>query len=160
MNKILVIEDNKLIRETVLELLVSRGYEAVGAENGKVGIQLAIAQIPDLILSDVMMPYLNGFEVFAALRSHPATGNIPFIFMTASEMEQALEIPADGYLKKPCSITEILGAIANQLEKPKVTNPKHQKVQDNSGKENLSLRARNQKSRFEMPSLCSQSLAQ
>ncbi|MEG4037463.1 response regulator [Microcoleus sp. S36b_A4] len=153
MKKILVIEDDNLIRETVLELLESRGFEAVGAENGQVGIQLA-AQIPDLILSDVIMPELDGFEVFAAVRSHPATASIPFIFMTASEMEKALELKADGYLKKPCSVAAMLGAIATQLEKPTVTNPPHQKVQDNSAPSNLSLRARNQKSRFEIVSVC------
>ncbi|MCY7385485.1 MAG: response regulator [Microcoleus sp. CAN_BIN18] len=120
MPKILVIEDNNLIRETVLELLESRGFEAVGAENGQVGIELAIAQIPDLILSDVMMPELNGFEVFAILRSYPATASIPFIFMTASEMEKAIELKADGYLKKPCSATEMFRAIATQLENRKL----------------------------------------
>ena len=154
MKKILVIEDNNLIRETVLELLESRGFEAVGAENGQVGIQLAIAQIPDLILSDVMMPQVNGFEVFAAVRSHPATASIPFIFMTGSEMEKVLELKADGYLQKPCSVKEMLRAIATQLEKPAFTNPQHQKVQDNSAPSNLSLRARNQKSRFEIASVC------
>ncbi|MCC3418736.1 MAG: response regulator [Microcoleus sp. PH2017_07_MST_O_A] len=156
MPKILVIEDNNLIRETVLEILNLGDFEAVGAENGKLGVELAIAQIPDLILSDVMMPELNGFEVFAILRSHPVTASIPFIFLTASEMEKALELKADGYLKKPCSMTEILGAIATQLEKPTVTNPKYQKIQDNSARSNLSSRARNQKSRFEIASLCSQ----
>ena len=156
MPKILVIEDNNLIRESVLEILNLRGFEAVGAENGKLGVELAIAQIPDLILSDVMMPELNGFEVFAILRSHPATASIPFIFLTASEMEKALELKADGYLKKPCSITEILGAIATQLEKPTVTNPQHQKVQNNSAPSNLRLRARVQKSRFEIALRCSQ----
>lgn len=153
MKKILVIEDDNLIRETVLELLESHGFEAVGAENGKVGIQLA-AQIPDLILSDVMMPELDGFEVLAAVRSHPATASIPFIFMTASEMEKAVELKADGYLKKPCSVAEMLGAIATQLEKPTVANPKYQTVQDNCAPLNLSLRARNQKSRFEIVSVC------
>jgi CheY-like chemotaxis protein len=156
MKKILVIEDNNLIRETVLEILEWHGFESVGAENGQVGIKIAIAQIPDLILSDVMMPELNGFEVFAILRSHPATASIPFVFMTASEMEKALELKADGYLKKPCSITEMLRAIATQLEKPTVTNPKHQKVQDNSAPSNLRKRAKNQKTRFEIVSLCSQ----
>ncbi|MEG3936629.1 MULTISPECIES: response regulator [unclassified Microcoleus] len=156
MPKILVIEDNNFIRATVIELLQLHGFEAIGAENGQVGIQLAIAQIPDLILSDVMMPELNGLEVFAILRSHPATASIPFIFMTGSEIEKAIELKADGYLKKPCSATEMFRAIATQLEKPKITNPKHQKVQDNSGKENLSLGTRNQKYRLEMASLCSQ----
>ena len=154
MTKILVIEDDNLIRETVLELLESRGFEAVGAENGQVGIQLAVAQIPDLILSDVMMPERNGFEVFATLRSHPATASIPFIFMTASEMEKAIELKADGYLKKPCSVAEILRAIATQLQKPTLTNSKYQKVQDNSAPSNLRLRTRNQKSRFEVASVC------
>ncbi|MEO9126390.1 MAG: response regulator [Microcoleus sp.] len=156
MPKILVIEDNNFIRATVIELLQLHGFEAIGAENGQVGIQLATAQIPDLILSDVMMPELNGLEVFAILRSYQATASIPFIFMTGSEMEKAQELKADGYLKKPCSATEMFRAIATQLEKPTFTHPKHQKIQDNSGKENLSLRARNQKPRFEIASLCSQ----
>jgi CheY-like chemotaxis protein len=121
MTKILVIEDDKLIRETVLEILEWHGFEAVGAQNGQIGLKIAIAQMPDLILSDVMMPKFNGFEVFATLRSHPATANIPFIFMTGTEMEKVLELGADGYLNKPCSATQILAAIANQLEKPTVT---------------------------------------
>jgi CheY-like chemotaxis protein len=79
MTKVLVIEDDNLIRETLLQILESRNFEAVGAANGQVGVQIASAQIPDLILSDVMMPELNGFEVFAAVRSHPATASIPFI---------------------------------------------------------------------------------
>ena len=58
-----------------------------------------------------MMPEVDGFEVFAAVRSHPATASIPFIFMTGSEMEKALELKADGYLNKPCSAAEMLGAI-------------------------------------------------
>jgi DNA-binding response OmpR family regulator len=120
MKKVLVIEDDDLIRETVLEILEWHGFEAVGAHNGQVGIKMAIAQIPDLILSDVVMPKFNGFEVFAVLRSHSTTASIPFIFMTSSEMQKALELKADGYLNKPCSVTEMLGAIANQLQKPKI----------------------------------------
>ncbi|MEG4287990.1 response regulator [Microcoleus sp. C2C3] len=156
MTKILVIEDNNLMREIVVEILESRGFEAVGAENGQVGIQLAIAQIPDLILSDVRMPELNGLQVFAVLRSHPATASIPFIFMTASDMEKALALKADGYLHKPCTVAEMLGAIATQVEKPTVSNPQHQKVQDNSAPSNLGLRAKNRKTRFEIAPVCSQ----
>jgi CheY-like chemotaxis protein len=156
MTKILVIEDNNLMREIVLDILESRGFEAVGAENGQVGVQLAIAQIPDLILSDVRMPELNGLQVFAVLRSHPATASIPFIFMTASDMEKALQLKADGYLHKPCTVAEMLGAIATQVEKPTVSNPQHQKVQDNSAPSNLGLRAKNRKYRFEIAPVCSQ----
>lgn len=120
MTKILVIEDDSLIRETLLQILESRNFEAVGAPNGKVGVQIASDQIPDLILSDVIMPELNGFEVFAAVRSNSATANIPFIFMTGTDMEKVVKLGADGYLKKPYSTTQILAAIANQLEKPRV----------------------------------------
>ncbi|NJM61100.1 MAG: response regulator [Oscillatoriales cyanobacterium RU_3_3] len=154
MKKILVIEDDNFIRETVLEVLESQGFEAVGAPNGQVGIQLASTQIPDVILSDVMMPKLNGFEVFAAVRSHPATAGIPFIFMTGTEMEQALELPADGYLNKPCSAKEMLGAIALQLEKSAVGDCKSPKIQANSAKQNQNLRPRDRTPRFEIPSLC------
>lgn len=154
MKKILVIEDEKSIRETVLEILEARGFDAIGAHNGRAGIELAVAQIPDVILSDVMMPELNGFAVFAAVRSHPATACIPFIFMTASEMEQALELKADGYLHKPCSVKEMLGAIALQLEKSAVGDCKSPKIQANSAKQNQSLHARDRTPCFEIPSLC------
>jgi len=157
MKKILVIEDDNFIRETAVEILESRGFKAVGAPNGQVGLQLAAAQIPDLILSDVMMPELDGFEVFAAVRSNPATASIPFIFMTGSEMEKALELKADGYLNKPCSANEMLGAIAAQLEKSSAaTNQKSPKIQANPAKPNPSSRPSHQKSRFEIASLCSQ----
>ncbi|MGL5062127.1 MAG: response regulator transcription factor [Microcoleus sp.] len=155
MKKILVIEDDNFIRETVLEVLESQGFEAVGAPNGQVGIQLASTQIPDVILSDVMMPKLNGFEVFAAVRSHPATAGIPFIFMTGSEMEKVLELPADGYLNKPCSAKEMLGAIALQLEKSAATNQKSPQIPENSATKNQNSRARRQTGRFEMTSFCS-----
>lgn len=128
MTKILVIEDDNLIRETLLQILKSRNFEAVGAANGEVGVRIASTQIPDLILSDVIMPELNGFEVFAALRSNSATAKIPFIFMTGTEMEKVVKIGADGYLKKPYNTTQILAAIATQLEKATVINPKYQKV--------------------------------
>ena len=157
MTKILVIEDDNLIRETLLEILESRNFEAVGAPNGQVGVQIASAQIPDLILSDVMMPLLNGFEVFTALRSNSATASIPFIFMTGTEMEKVLKLGADGYLNKPCSATQLLAAIATQLEKPTVTKPKYQKIPTNSVKPNPSWHVKNQQSRWEIPSLCSQS---
>ncbi|MCU0547398.1 MAG: response regulator [Oscillatoriaceae cyanobacterium Prado104] len=154
MKKILVIEDDNSIRETLLEILEARGFEAVGARNGQLGIQLAVAQVPDVILSDVMMPELNGFEVFAAVRSHPTTARIPFIFMTGSEMEQALELKADGYLPKPCSVKEMVGAIALLLEKSAATNGKSAKIQANSAKQPQNLRELHQTARFELPSLC------
>lgn len=82
--KILVIEDEFFIRENLLELLEIEGFDAVGAENGLVGVRLAKEYQPDLILCDVMMPELDGFGVLKALREDSATATIPFLFLSAS----------------------------------------------------------------------------
>ncbi|MBD2537698.1 response regulator, partial [Coleofasciculus sp. FACHB-SPT36] len=78
MAKILVIEDEISIRENILELLEAEGFDAIAAENGQIGLQLAQAEIPDLILSDALMPELDGYGVLKALRSNPVTATIPF----------------------------------------------------------------------------------
>jgi CheY-like chemotaxis protein len=82
MKKILVIEDEVFIRENLIELLEIEGYEAIGAENGAVGVKLAKEYQPDLILCDVMMPELDGSGVLDALRQDPLTAAIPFRFIT------------------------------------------------------------------------------
>lgn len=121
MNKILVIEDEFLIRENLLERLGAEGFDTVGAENGLDGVKLAIADRPDLIICDVMMPELDGYEVLKTLRQNPNTAAIPFIFLTAkadkSALRQGMELGADDYLTKPFTKTELLGAIATRLEK-------------------------------------------
>ncbi|HEY9900859.1 MAG TPA: response regulator [Candidatus Sericytochromatia bacterium] len=82
MKKILVIEDEVFIRENLIELLEIEGYEAIGAENGAVGVKLAKEYQPNLILCDVMMPELDGYGVLDALRQDPLTAAIPFRFIT------------------------------------------------------------------------------
>ncbi|HCF26619.1 MAG TPA: GGDEF domain-containing response regulator, partial [Cyanobacteria bacterium UBA11049] len=92
--------------------------------NGRVGIQLAQEQLPDLILCDVMMPELDGYGVLNALRQNPATAAIPFIFTTAkaskTDLRQGMELGADDYLTKPFTADELLGAIATRLKKQAV----------------------------------------
>ena len=83
MKKILIIEDNLEVRENLEEILDLYGYESVTAENGKIGVQRALENPPDLILCDVMMPELDGFGVLNILNRKPATADIPFIFLTA-----------------------------------------------------------------------------
>ena len=98
MKKILVIEDEPQMRKNVITILVMEGFEALAAENGKIGLERARAAKPDLILCDVMMPELDGHGVLEALRTEKETQAIPFLFLTAkgdrdmaSEVDYAIE---------------------------------------------------------------------
>ena len=83
MKTILVIEDEQDIRSDILKMLSYEGFEAIGAENGKQGVLLAKERLPDLIICDIMMPGLNGYQVLSLIRGHQSTARIPFIFLTA-----------------------------------------------------------------------------
>ena len=134
MTKILVIEDEESIRENILELLEAENFQGIGATNGKIGIKMAIDQIPDLILCDMMMPEVDGHGVLKALRSEPLTATIPFIFLTAkadkSDIRTGMELGADDYITKPCTPQELLKAIAIRLERHKTISRQSQKTLD------------------------------
>jgi signal transduction histidine kinase len=134
MAKILVIEDEQAVRENLLELLEAEDFEAIGAGNGKAGVELAKTQLPDLIICDVMMPELDGFGVLTALRSSPDTQTIPFIFLTAKadkmDLRQGMSLGADDYLTKPFTRSELLGAISVRFEKKAVFEKQSEKKLD------------------------------
>lgn len=121
MTKILVIEDEKLVRENIIDLLAAEDFDTIAAANGRVGLDLAVSQIPDLILCDLMMPEVDGYGVLTTLREEPATATIPFIFLTAksarSDFRQGMDLGADDYLTKPFTRTELLNAITSRLAK-------------------------------------------
>lgn len=121
MKKILVIDDDRSVRELLMGLLQEQGFHTAGAENGRVGVELARAYLPDLILCDVVMPQLDGHGVLTELRQHSETATIPFIFLTAridhTDIRQGMELGADDYLTKPCTATELLKAICSRFEK-------------------------------------------
>ncbi|WP_009630967.1 response regulator transcription factor [Synechocystis sp. PCC 7509] len=125
MTKILVIEDEQLVRENILDLLEAEGFDGVGAENGHVGVTWAWDCKPDLIICDVMMPELDGYDVLKLLRKEPVTATIPFIFLTAKadkdDFRQGMQLGADDYLTKPFTSAELLGAIAARLERKAAT---------------------------------------
>lgn len=102
---ILVIEDESTIRNDMAEILLFEGFDVLTAENGTEGIQLAIEKLPDLIVSDVMMPEMDGYEVLTALRENPLTRLIPVIFVTAmaekEDIRTGMNRGADDYLVKP-----------------------------------------------------------
>lgn len=121
MTKILVIEDETAIRENIVDVLDNEGFEVAEASNGAVGLQLAKTLQPDLILCDVMMPELNGYDLVKALRQAPETATIPLIFLTAkttkADFRQGMVQGANDYLTKPFTIAELLEAIDSQLAK-------------------------------------------
>lgn len=125
--KILIIEDNSDIRENVAELLTLSGYEAVEAGDGREGAKLALQELPDLILCDIMMPAIDGYGVLHILSKHRETYNIPFIFLTAkaekSDLRKGMTLGADDYITKPFDETDLLTAIENRLKKFSESHP-------------------------------------
>lgn len=119
MKKILLIEDNLAIRENTTELLEISGYEVIPAVDGRQGLELMRSTMPDLVLCDIMMPELDGYQVIQEMRQDPGTKHIPFVFATASaeksEMRRGLEMGADGYLRKPFDEVELLSTIKECL---------------------------------------------
>ena len=121
MSKILVIEDNNEIRENIIEILELADYEVTVAKNGKQGVELAILNLPDIILCDIMMPDLDGYGVLYLLNKNFETTNIPFIFITSKsermDLRKGMEMGADDYLTKPFGRLELLNAIEIRLKK-------------------------------------------
>ena len=121
MKKIAVIEDDVIVRETIIERLTEAGYFVVSAENGMDGIELIREQLPDLVLCDVMMPNLGGFGVLEYVRKDPATELVPFVFLSAlsdkSDLRKGMLSGADDYLTKPFSREELLNAVEVRLQK-------------------------------------------
>ncbi|MEO8582705.1 MAG: response regulator [Flavitalea sp.] len=125
MHSVLVIEDNIEIRENTLEILELAGYKTLSAENGKLGVEAAIREIPDIIICDIMMPLLDGYGVLHLLNRNEATRKIPFIFLTAkterSDLRKGMEMGAEDYITKPFEEIELLHAIQVRLHKKALT---------------------------------------
>lgn len=124
MTKILVIDDQDNLRDEVVDWFIFEGYEAFGAGSGKAGIELALKKLPDLILCDIMMPGMDGFEVFEWLRKNPDTQAIPFIFLTAlserRNIRSGMNVGADDYITKPFTREDLLNGVRSRLAKSKI----------------------------------------
>lgn len=118
---ILVIEDETSIRRLIKEILCLENYQVIEAENGKKGLESAVNESPDLILCDVMMPDMDGYEVLRQLQHHQATRRIPFIFLTAKatklDTRKGMNLGADDYITKPFEEEDLLQAINIRLQK-------------------------------------------
>jgi DNA-binding NarL/FixJ family response regulator len=121
LKKILVIEDEPEMRRNLTTILRLEKYHPIAAENGRVGVELAKKERPDLILCDVMMPELDGHGVLEALREDPYTVTIPFIFLTAkgekADVRSGMNLGADDYLTKPVAKADLLNAISTRLRR-------------------------------------------
>ncbi len=121
MKKILVVGDNPDVRENLAEILVLSGYLAITAENGKIGVEKAQKELPDLILCDIMMPELDGYGVLHILSRGQQTADIPFIFLTAKaekeDFRRGMSLGADDYIVKPFDDVALLQTIEARLHK-------------------------------------------
>jgi DNA-binding NarL/FixJ family response regulator len=121
MKRILVIEDEPEMRRNLATILRLEQFHPIAAENGRIGVELAVKENPDLILCDVMMPELDGYGVLQALREDARTVAIPFIFLTAKgekpDIRAGMNLGADDYLTKPVPKLELLEAIRSRLQR-------------------------------------------
>ncbi len=119
MKKILVIEDEADLRESIVSFLQAEGYVVIVAENGEQGVDIAVREIPDLVVCDIAMPQMDGFGALFSLRENVTTSHIPFIFLTASnrvyDRKFGFELGANDYITKPFSFDVLLAAIDKRL---------------------------------------------
>ncbi|HPH95079.1 MAG TPA: response regulator [Anaerolineaceae bacterium] len=121
MAKILIAEDERDIRDLVKFTLQFAGHEVFAAEDGQQAVEMAEEVRPDLILSDIRMPRMTGYEACQKIKSNPAMANIPVVFLSAkgqeAEIQYGLEMGADAYLLKPFEITDLVLQVATLLAK-------------------------------------------
>jgi two-component system cell cycle response regulator DivK len=119
MAKILLVEDNEMNRDMLSRRLVRNGHEVSIAIDGQQGVDMALSLLPDLILMDLSLPVIDGWEATRRVRANDATRGIPVIALTAHAMagdrEKAMEAGCDDYDTKPVEITRLLGKIAALL---------------------------------------------
>jgi DNA-binding NarL/FixJ family response regulator len=125
MKKILVIEDEAETLSNLVLMLEMEGFQPLSAANGRIGVEIARRDLPDVILCDVSMPEMDGYGVLESLRANSATVSIPFIFLTAKgdrkDPRIGMNLGADDYLTKPAGAEDVLGAIRSRLRR-KVDN--------------------------------------
>jgi len=137
MENILLIEDNKVMRENVSEILELAGYKVTMAENGKVGLAMAKKDLPDLILCDIMMPELDGYGVKLALDNIPEMIGTPFIFLTSkaekNDFRTGMNFGADDYLTKPFNSEDLLRMVDARIKKRQLLKKSNNNIEGLNG---------------------------
>ena len=121
MPTILLVEDNELNRDMLSRRLARRDYAVLAAQDGEEGHQMACAHMPHLILMDIGLPEMDGWQATRLLKKNPQTSAIPIIALTAhalaSDREKAMEVGCDGYLAKPCEPRAVVAEVQRFLGK-------------------------------------------
>jgi two-component system cell cycle response regulator DivK len=118
--KILIVDDNQDSRELAVKVLKNRGYQMIEASDGEEALEKALAEKPDLILMDISIPKINGYEVTRRLKSQADFKATPIIALTAhalkGDKEKALEAGCDGYISKPINVHELPDQIKSYMK--------------------------------------------
>ena len=118
-HRILVVEDNPLNLKLVRDVLTASGYEVVEAQTGEAGVSIAADCAPDLVLMDLQLPGIDGYEALRLIREDPRIGEVPIVALTAFAMREDRERTAragfDGYLSKPISVRELPAQVGDFL---------------------------------------------
>jgi two-component system cell cycle response regulator DivK len=126
MTRILIVEDNEMNRDMLSRRLERKGYSITMAVDGGAGVEKATAEIPDLILMDMSLPVLDGWEATRRVKANPQTKHIPVIALTAHAMtgdrDKTIEAGCDDYDTKPIDLARLLSKIETQLERAKAVN--------------------------------------
>ncbi len=121
--KILVAEDERDIRDLIAFTLQFAGYEVLTANNGEEAYQIALKEVPDLILSDVRMPKMTGYEMCRLIKAEARTAHVPVVFLSAkgqeTEVQSGLDAGASEYLLKPFAPDQLMAKVAEILSRPK-----------------------------------------
>ena len=124
MIKVLIIEDDSSLKMGLRDLLEANGYSVTTADNGKDGISLVLQNKPDIIICDILMPALDGYEVKKELEKKKETSQIPFIFLTAKadlkDLRSGMQLGADDYIVKPFDSFDLLNSIQIRLQKNRI----------------------------------------
>lgn len=135
MNKVLIIEDEEILRQNLRDILDLEGYEVKVASNGMDGIELFNIEQPDLVLCDIKMPKMDGFDVLKTIRDLPGGLTTAFIFLSAKvehdDIRSGMNLGADDYLIKPVNRKDLLTAIETRLkQRSKVLEEMNRRIND------------------------------
>jgi putative two-component system response regulator len=124
MPKILLVEDDAFLLEVMRSILDAEGFEVVPAANGKQAMDLFVSVRPDLVVSDIMMPEMDGYELLEAVRSIPIGITVPFLFLSArterTDVSRARALGVDDYLFKPFDAPELVGAVRSRMDRRRI----------------------------------------
>jgi two-component system, OmpR family, alkaline phosphatase synthesis response regulator PhoP len=144
MSQILIIEDDPLILDSITEALDLEELDYRTATDGLSGLNVALQDLPSVVVCDVMLPELNGYDVLAGLRSNPSTAKIPFIFLTGrdarDDLRRGMDLGADDYLTKPFTLRELKTSIRTQLAKQKRNQSSVDEVQQQADRLQLEVK--------------------